>query len=201
VTAKSDALRQFVRDFAALMARTGAEAEILDEGGRLLEGLVASDDWLPLAYAEPDPHRYRQYLLHCDSLERFSVVSFVWGPGQETPVHNHTVWGLVGVLRGAETNRAYEQGPDGLIAGAQKVLFAGEVAAVSPRIGDIHQVANADPDRTSISIHVYGGNIGAIERATFDAAGRPKLFISGYANTTLPNLWDRSRNPVAAAAQ
>ncbi len=201
MTAKSDALRQFVRDFAALMARTGAEAEILDEGGRLLEGLVASDDWLPSAYAEPDPHRYRQYLLHCDSLERFSVVSFVWGPGQETPVHNHTVWGLVGVLRGAETNRAYEQGPDGLIAGAQKVLFAGEVAAVSPRIGDIHQVANADPDRTSISIHVYGGNIGAIERATFDAAGRPKLFISGYANTTLPNLWDRSRNPVAAAAQ
>ncbi len=34
------------------------------------------------------------------SRERFCVVSFVWGPDQATPIHNHTVWGLVGVLRG-----------------------------------------------------------------------------------------------------
>ena len=54
------------------------------------------------AFAEADAGRYRQYLLHCDPLERFSVVSFVWGPGQQTPVHDHTVWGMVGVLRGAE---------------------------------------------------------------------------------------------------
>ncbi len=64
--------------------------------------MIRHDDWLPAAYAAPDPARYRQYLLHCDSAERFSIVSFVWGPGQLTPIHDHTVWGLVGVLRGAE---------------------------------------------------------------------------------------------------
>ena len=55
----------------------------------LLSGLVAYNDWWPEAFATADPNRYRQYLLYCDPLERFSLVSFVWGPGQKTPVHDH----------------------------------------------------------------------------------------------------------------
>jgi 3-mercaptopropionate dioxygenase len=45
-------------------------------------GLVARDDWLPEWFAAADPMKYRQYLLYGDPLERFSLVSFVWGPGQ-----------------------------------------------------------------------------------------------------------------------
>src|SRR4051794_1934052 len=75
-----------------------AESEIRAEGGRALRDLVTQDDWLPDEFAMPDPASYRQYLLYCDPLERFSVVSFVWGPGQQTPVHDHAVWGLVGML-------------------------------------------------------------------------------------------------------
>jgi len=46
----------------------------------------------------------------------------------------------------------------------------------------------------SISIHVYGGNIGAIRRAVYDpASGAETLFISGYSNATLPNLWNLDR--------
>jgi predicted metal-dependent enzyme (double-stranded beta helix superfamily) len=194
-----DRLRRFVLDFAALLAGTADEAEILRAGGMLLAALVAHDDWLPDACAQPDPDRYRQHLLHCDSAERFSVVAFVWGPGQSTPVHDHTVWGLIGVLRGAETSQGFDLGPGGLAPGETSLLRAGEVAAVSPAIGDIHKVANAVADAASISIHVYGANIGAVERSTFDAEGRRKPFISGYANTVLPNLWDRSRNPAGAA--
>jgi predicted metal-dependent enzyme (double-stranded beta helix superfamily) len=192
-------MRRFVVDVAALLTQTGDEALILDVGGKFLEDLVRRDDWLPAAYAEPDPERYRQYLLHCDSLERFSIVAFVWGPGQSTPVHNHTVWGLVGVLRGAETSQSFTIGQDGLIAGETRLLRAGQIAAVSPTIGDIHKVSNAVADAASISIHVYGGNIGAVERSTFDAGGRAKPFISGYANTSLPNIWDGSQRPASAA--
>ena len=36
------------------------------------------------------------------------MVSFVWGPGQQSPIHNHTVWGLIGVLRGAELCEEFE---------------------------------------------------------------------------------------------
>lgn len=187
-------LADFIGALGNLVDQTGDEELILAEGGRLLAGLIARDDWLPDAYAKPDPTRYQQYLLHCDSRERFSVVSFVWGPGQATPIHDHTVWGLVGVLRGAELSQRFARRDDAFAAvGPVHRLERGEVEAVSPTVGDVHQVTNAFDDRVSISIHVYGANIGAVRRSTYDASGRPKRFVSGYANTTLPNLWDRSK--------
>lgn len=187
-------LRHFVEDFTRLIDERPTEPAILDRGGALLRELIADDNWLPDAYAAPDPERYRQYLLHCDGGARFSVVSFVWGPGQSTPIHNHTVWGLIGVLRGAELSQRFARAGSSLAeAGEPDRLEAGSVDAVSPRVGDIHRVSNAYDDRVSISIHVYGANIGAVSRATFAADGTPKPFISGYANDTLPNIWDRSK--------
>lgn len=189
-------LRTFVTALADVLDGPGSEPEKLELGADLLRALVSHDDWLPPQFAEPNPDRYSQYLLHCDSRERFSVVSFVWGPGQATPIHDHTVWGLVGVLRGAERVESFTWAADGSLKseGAPVILNAGEVDKVGPGIGDIHRVANAYDDRPSISIHVYGANIGAVERSTYDAAGRPKTFISGYANTVLPNIWDRSND-------
>ncbi|MET0271692.1 MAG: cysteine dioxygenase [Phenylobacterium sp.] len=192
-------LRSFVTGLGALLdSAWGDEAWILHNGAELLGDLVATDDWLPADYARPDPVRYRQYLLHCDSRERFSVVSFVWGPGQATPIHDHTVWGLVGVLRGAELSQSYAR-EGGVLrpAGRVRRLETSDVEAVSPRLGDLHRVVNAHADRTSISIHVYGANIGAIRRTAFDDAGRPRPFISGYSNTTLPNLWAESQEAFA----
>ena len=56
--------------------------------------------------------------------------------------------------------------------------------------GDIHTIANALSDASSISIHVYGGNIGRISRSVFDPiTGEEKPFVSGYSNATTPNLW------------
>jgi predicted metal-dependent enzyme (double-stranded beta helix superfamily) len=192
VSVRLDRLRRFVGHVSALLSESSDEAQILGVGASLLRALIRHDDWLPEAYARPDPGRYQQYLLHCDSAERFSVVSFVWGPGQETPVHNHTVWGLVGVLRGAEISQRYSLREGRLIAGARERLDVGQVDAVSPTVGDIHKVGNALPDAPSVSIHLYGANIGAVRRAVFDGEGRQKPFISGYANTSLPNLWDQS---------
>lgn len=189
-------LRGFVTNLAELLDSTRDEREILESGAKLLSRLVAQDDWLPDAFAQAHPDRYQQYLLHCDSRERFSVVSFVWGPGQGTPIHDHRVWGLVGVLRGAEASERFVRQGDGTLrpTGTVDMLHAGAVEAVSPRVGDIHRVRNAVPDAPSISIHVYGANIGAVERATYDLDGRAKRFVSGYANDVVPNLWDRS-NP------
>jgi predicted metal-dependent enzyme (double-stranded beta helix superfamily) len=49
-------------------------------------------------------------------------------------------------------------------------------------LGDIHQVFNAYDDRISIGIHVYGADIGAVDRSVFTAEGAVKPFRSGYAN-------------------
>jgi len=190
VELKTDRLKTFLSGMSRLMEEApGDEKVILDKGKPMLEELVATDDWLPDAYAVANPDRYQQHLLYCDPQDRFSVVSFVWGPGQETPVHDHTVWGLVGMLRGSELSQGYDL-KDGAMAPTDKdMLHQGEVVAVSPRIGDIHKVSNAETDMVSISIHVYGGDIGAIDRHVFLPDGTTKSFISGYSNATLPNIW------------
>ncbi|AMP14912.1 cysteine dioxygenase [Collimonas pratensis] len=188
-------LRHFVTAFAALLDSKPPEVQILRDGGALLRQLIAVDDWLPDAYALPQPERYQQYLLHADSAERFSIVSFVWGPGQATPIHDHTVWGLIGMLRGAETSQAYRYTQDGRLqaSGAAVKLTPGAVELLSPGLGDIHKVHNTLADSVSVSIHVYGANIGAVQRSVFAEDGSHKTFISGYSNTHLPNIWDRSK--------
>lgn len=189
-----DPLRTFVAAFSRLLERRPNESVLLDEGGGLLAQLVARDDWLPEAYAAPHPEHYQQYLLHCDSAQRFSVVSFVWGPGQRTPVHDHTVWGLIGMLRGAEYSQSYVLDARGvpIEAGDAVRLEMGDVEVLSPRTGDIHRVRNAFDDRVSVSIHVYGADIGAVHRSVFTEDGERKGFVSGYANAHLPNPWGRS---------
>ncbi|MEY4864284.1 MAG: hypothetical protein RLZ51_2379 [Pseudomonadota bacterium] len=188
-------LRHFVQQMTNLVGQTQDEPTLLAKGRELLSALIADDRWLPAECTEAQAGAYRQYLLHCDPLERFSVVSFVWGPGARTPIHNHTVWGLIGMLRGAELCREYEPQGSGQVTaqGLEHILRQGMIEAVSPTVGDWHVVANAVPDQPSISIHVYGGNIGAVRRSVFDAsAGTLREFISGYSSTTIPNLWDRS---------
>ncbi|QIL82499.1 cysteine dioxygenase [Diaphorobacter sp. HDW4A] len=177
-------------DFIAAMTRLTNEAahnepRILDEGAKLLGDLVRHDDWLDARHAVPHPQFYQQFLLHRAPDDSFSVVSFVWGPGQKTPIHDHTVWGLIGMLRNAEVSQSFDRDENtGTLTATEQVrLEPGTVEAVSPTIGDVHQVINAFDDRVSISIHVYGADIGKVRRHVFDpATGAAKEFVSGYAN-------------------
>lgn len=185
--------RKRLAEFLAVMTQlvedaAGNESAILKGAETALRNLIAHDDWLDEAFARPDPDNYRQYLLYCDPLRRFSVVSFVWGPGQETPIHDHTMWGLVGVLRGAELCDSYFIDGSLPVLCASDRVGAGDVVAVSPIVGDIHKVSNAAAS-TSISIHVYGGDIGAVRRHVFRTDGSLKEFVSGYSNIVLPNVW------------
>ena len=186
-------LRQFVVDMTTLVARTTDEHTLLSEGRKHLAKLIAGDAWLPAKFRAPRADRYAQYLLHADPLERFSVVSFVWDPGQKTPVHDHTVWGLVGVLHGAERCDEYTLNEGHPVAtGKSHVMKPGDIEAVSPTVGDWHRVSSAS-EGTSVSIHVYGANIGAVHRHRLDDAGKMLNFVSGYDATEVPNLWDRSK--------
>lgn len=191
----TDRLRDFVVAMTDLTNTAPMGESLMEKARPLLANLIRHDDWLPEECAVPHETYYRQYLLHCDPAERFSLVSFVWGPGQQTPIHNHTVWGLIGMLRGEEISTPYEI-RDGLCvpSGEPVHLKPGHIDAVSPEIGDIHKVVNAFDDRVSISIHLYGSNIGATSRNVFDpVTGAPKTFISGYNNAFVPNIWDRSK--------
>jgi 3-mercaptopropionate dioxygenase len=183
-------MQRFVMQMSELLDQAADnEVAILDNGVHYLRELVSKDDWLPDSCAKPHAEHYQQYLLYRDPAERFSVVSFVWGPGQQTPVHDHTVWGLIGMLRGSEIEQQYQRQEGKLIASGKAHLSPGDVGMVSPKIGDIHQVFNAHDDRVSISIHVYGADIGRVERHVIDPVnGEMKSFVSGYANKQLPDF-------------
>lgn len=197
-------LRRFIGDMTSLVGgawQDNDETATVEVGAKLLGELVKHDDWLPDSMADCPPHGYAQNLLWCDPFERFSVVSFVWAPNAKTPVHDHQVWGLVGMLRGSETSQAFarDEKTGALAIGPCTALAPGDVEILRPSLGDIHQVTNTLTDRGSLSIHVYGGNIGAVRRYTFDpASGKENLFVSGYTNKIVPNLWDRSSEVRAA---
>jgi rhodanese-related sulfurtransferase/predicted metal-dependent enzyme (double-stranded beta helix superfamily) len=176
----------FLAQITRLVDAAPAEPALLSQGREYLRELISNDDWLLPEFAQAHPQYYQQYLLYADPHNRFSVVSFVWGPGQATPIHDHTVWGLVGVLRGSESCQSYSRMSDGrwAPAGLQIDMLAGDIEAVSPRMGDVHKVWNASTDKVSVSIHVYGGNIGLIERHSYREDGTRSKFVSGYANVT-----------------
>lgn len=168
------------------------QSHMLTSARAALERLVGHDDWLDDEFARPHPDHGQQFLLYCDPRRRFSVVSVVWGPGHGTPIHDHTVWGLVGVLRGAEIEETFvlRDGMPQLCAEAR--LEPGEVVELSPSEGDIHRVSNAFVDRSSVSIHVYGADIGSTARHIYPPGGGLETFTTGYANSRLPSIWRSS---------
>ena len=177
------ALKRFIESLTKAVEGDTTESVVVGKAREALAKLLAERDWLDPIYQEPGDPYYRQYLLYRDPLDRFSVQSFVWGPGQSTPVHDHTVWGLVGVYQGAEKCQRYRRLASGEVIpdGDEQILVAGQIDYVSPSVGDIHTVRNAHDDRVSISIHVYGADIGKVERHVFDLkTGAVKPFVSGY---------------------
>jgi hypothetical protein len=64
-----------------------------------------------------------------------------------------------------------------LPSGPAQELRPGQVEAVSPRVGDVHRVSNVLSDQVSISIHVYGANIGAVKRSVFFEDGARSLCL------------------------
>ena len=92
------------------------------------------------------------------------------------------------MLRGAEIETSFTFEDGELIEGATEKLSPGMVGKVSPTIGDVHRVANALDDQVSISIHVYGADIGKVNRHVFTEQGEVKPFVSGYSNSSLPDF-------------
>ena len=176
----------FLAQITRLVDIAPTEAELLSQARQCLQSLISQDDWLMPEFAQPHPQHYQQYLLYADPQDRFSVVSFVGAPRASTPIHDHTVWGLVGMLRGSEFCQPYSRMSDGrwAPAGFQIDMLPGDVEAISPRIGDVHKVWNALADEVCVSIHVYGGNIGLMECNSYREDGTRSKFLSGYSNIT-----------------
>src|SRR5690606_31125095 len=114
----------------------------------------------------------------------FSIASAVWNVGQETPIHDHGTWGVIGIWSGVEREHRFakpEQDGQVPVFLEERLLPAGSVEVCCTTDQDIHRVAAAT-DEPCIGIHVYGGDIGSLPRRWYNAeTGEVKYFTSTWA--------------------
>ena len=120
---------------------------------------------------EGSPDGYVSHILHTEADGAFSVCAVVWRPGQQTPIHDHVAWCVVGVMQGAEYEElfALRAGDTALEQVGSRVSRAGEVSGFAPP-GDIHRVTNRGSG-IAVSMNVYGADIvrlGSSVRRTYD---------------------------------
>ncbi|OUM86826.1 MAG: hypothetical protein BAA01_15455 [Bacillus thermozeamaize] len=185
-----DAFREFDQSLREVLRNATEDKERIEGVRPLLQKLLSVPGLLPPAYRRPHADKYAQYLLYKPEDEAFSVIAFVWGPGQQSPVHDHLVWGLVGMYEGAIVEKRFRRVDDGSDA-SRAVLeeietvtaSVGDISFVYPRQADIHQVFNPF-DEVAVSIHVYGTDIGKQKRHIYDLeTGSIREVITRHDNT------------------
>ncbi|CAN5712983.1 cysteine dioxygenase [soil metagenome] len=155
-------LHEFVDAVGRLSAANRSPVDVAAGVAERLHDLIVDCDFLESAHRRTNPSEPCANLVHVAPDRSFSVVSFVWGPGQTTCVHDHVCWCVVGVLEGSEEETRYrlmgDAGGSWLEPGERRRLYPGEVCVLVPPDEDVHQVRNVGDD-VAISIHVYGADI------------------------------------------
>jgi predicted metal-dependent enzyme (double-stranded beta helix superfamily) len=128
----------------------------------LEEARDAAGDWFVAQSYEGEDHTY-------------SLQVFVWPPGTETKIHDHTSWGVYLCVVGSILEERYERLDDGTrldharLRKIQHRMWSNEDGAsrVLPRDGGIHRVGNPG-DEAAISVHLYGPRVGALDGRDYD---------------------------------
>ncbi|MEP1207785.1 MAG: hypothetical protein ABJM29_12830 [Rhizobiaceae bacterium] len=94
-------------------------------------------------------------------------------PGKNVPPHDHQMMATIGVYSGAESNRFFENDPQGTIRESSEVVVsAGEVLQIGPSAIHAVSCASAEP---CCGIHVYLGRLTKVERSLFDVPNGQRL--------------------------
>ncbi|MBL8900684.1 MAG: cysteine dioxygenase family protein [Planctomycetes bacterium] len=128
-----------------------------------LPRFLANEGAIPATHLVGNPERYTRNLLYADPAKRYVVLALVWEAGQQTPIHDHECWGVVGCYRGAITEVAYATPPPNVLPvlpnslkqTTVSVLSPGQSCAVDPPNRDLHRMKNDTGART-VTVHVYG---------------------------------------------
>lgn len=164
-TAVSPVLASLVASIREVVHSGVDDDAVAQRVASLLGPCLGGDSFLTEAQRAPDPDHYRQHILHVEDDGSFSIVALVWLPGQETPIHDHVSWCVVGVHEGQEYETRYQvesddHGASWLVEDGHSVNPPGSTAALTPP-GDIHKVVN-NGQKLAISLHVYGADIGKL---------------------------------------
>lgn len=119
---------------------------------------------LPRPFLEPGAESYARRLLHRCPKTGYTVVVMAWGPGQRTQLHDHAgMWCVECVVDGQVDVTQY----DLLEQRDHRCRFecrgstragVGDAGCLIPPY-EYHVLGNALTDRSSISLHVYRGEM------------------------------------------
>ena len=146
--------------------RLGDVAAITERIKNDLESFIPSKGLrLPDRFRHPKPGSYARRLLYRDSELGFTALIMTWGPGQRTALHDHAgIWCVEGVVEGQmevtryELTQEHEGGHCRFAERGSVPATAGSAGALIPPF-EHHVLANALPDRASLTLHVYGGEM------------------------------------------
>ncbi|HYM40809.1 MAG TPA: cysteine dioxygenase family protein [Thermoplasmata archaeon] len=180
-------LRGFAAEAEAIVRASASEAQLLRDLKPRMDRLLRTPRSLPRAAFAPRKDRFANNLLYRPKDAAFSITGGAWAPGQTTPIHDHLTWAVVGVYAGEERESIYRRTDDGsdpkratLVLASERINRKGHVTVLG-RTG-IHRIDNVST-KPSHSVHVYGRDIGSLERHAYDpVTGEIGKFVSGYCN-------------------
>jgi predicted metal-dependent enzyme (double-stranded beta helix superfamily) len=163
------------------------EYDMLRRLDLLMQKLITTPGSVPAEAFSSRPDRFANNLLYRPADRMFSVMSGNWQPGQTTPIHDHLTWAVVGVCEGEERESIYRRIDDGsnpdkakLEMVSERINKKGHVTTLGK--AGIHRIDNVSLS-PSLSIHMYGLDIGTAERHSYDpVTGQVSKFVSGYCN-------------------
>lgn len=188
-------VRSFIANVRGSISASSDPGEAIENIRPLFFALLNDDSWLPARYQEPVPQSgmgggIGQWLLFRSAARDLCLFALVVPPGEQTPVHDHLAWGLVGLYRGQQLETVYSQRDEGapvaekqgLAPAFTRTIERGDFYPLLPPAEDIHQVrtTSAEP---SVSIHLLTNDTGCVWRHTYEAqTSQMHPFRSGYAN-------------------
>lgn len=168
--------QDFIADLELITSVGSTTEEKIRRIQRKMRLLITGGRFLPSFATASDPHHYARHLVHEDPKKRFIVMSLVWGPGQGTPIHDHSTWGVAGIVENELRIVNYDRVDNGLRPGFAELREAsaieapaGTVTYILPPNDIIHLLENST-SQTTISLHVYGKN--TLECNRFDLTAK-----------------------------
>ena len=185
-------LEEFVYDMQTVVAGRPEQSSLFDRGSTFLTQLLQNPETIPEQYQLPAANGRRKgggsYVLHRSP--GLLVTSVIWGPGAHIGPHDHHTWGMIGVLRNGIQETRYQRVDDRssdrqarLVKDRTELMKAGQVSLLIPETDEIHQLDNFS-DRPTVEIHVYGAELGELERCQYnEVTGEIKRTAAGSSTT------------------
>lgn len=180
-------INAFTKEVENIVRSQASESDAMRQLRPLMERLINTPGSIPAEAFAPRKDKFANNLIYRPDDKVFSIMGGNWAPGQTTPIHDHLTWAVVGVYEGEERESIYKRTDDGSdpkVAKLQKVSERinkkGHVTVLGK--SGIHRIDNISTT-PSLSIHMYGLDIGTTERHSYDpVTGQVSRFVSGYCN-------------------